>query len=346
MQCPKLKSKQIEELRDFIRNYECSSREVRRAQAIMMINKARDLTEIMEMIGFCRSQIFAFRRKYLLLGIKGIQDQRKKKVKTLLTGKQRTEVLEILRTKSPRDFGYDWDYWTTSILGDFIRRTYNIQYKSKTSIYLIFKRAKFTYHKPGRVYHERNEQEVLEWQKTVSPRLKQALREKDTVILAEDEMNLSTQTTIQKIWLPQGEYPQIEVSNKRQNRSIYGFLNLKTGQEYAFQTHWQNMYITVKVLKKLRKIYPQEKLLIFWDGAGWHRGSKVQEFIQQDQNIEIIYFPKYAPEENPQEHVWKNGRSQVTHNRFIPNIDQITNQFLKYLNASTFPYSFLGWSPK
>ena len=63
MQCPKLKSKQTQELRDFISNNESSSREVRRAQAIIMIDKVKDLAEITEMTGFQRSQIFAFRKK-------------------------------------------------------------------------------------------------------------------------------------------------------------------------------------------------------------------------------------------------------------------------------------------
>jgi len=157
----------------------------------------------------------------------------------------------------------------------------------------------------------------------------------------EDEMSLSAATTIQKIWLPQGEYPQIEVSSRKESRSIYGFLNIKTKQEHAFKTEWQNMYITSAVLTKLRKIYPTEKILLIWDQGPWHRGSKAQEFIKQDKNIRTIYFPRGAPEENPQEHVWKNGRSQVTHNKFIQKIDQTTAEFVTYLNATKFNYSFL-----
>ena len=105
------------------------------------------------------------------------------------------------------------------------------------------------------------------------------------------------------------------------------------------------MYETVKILKKVRKVYPKKKILLLWDGAGWHRGSKTQEFIKKDQKIKTIYFPKYTPEENPQEHVWKSGRDQVTHNRFIENIDTTTDEFIKYLNKTNFPYSLLGFSP-
>ena len=96
--------------------------------------------------------------------------------------------------------------------------------------------------------------------------IKEALNDLDTVVLCEDEMVLSQKTTFQKIWLPKGEYPKILVSNKKEARSIYGFLNIKSGKETAFKTEWQNMFITAEVLGKLRKIYPTEKS--FYSGTG------------------------------------------------------------------------------
>ena len=166
------------------------------------------------------------------------------------------------------------------------------------------------------------------------------------IILAEDEMILTTQTTIQKVWLPQGEYPKIECSTGgRKRRSVYGFLNLKTGDEHAFKTEKQNMYVTKEVLEQVRHIYPKQKIALVWDNAGWHKGSVVQEYIKADGNIESIHFPRYAPEENPQERVWKSGRSTCTHNRFIQDIDNATDELIAYFNKTRFNYSLLGFSP-
>ena len=157
-------------------------------------------------------------------------------------------------------------------------------------------------------------------------------------------MVLSTQTTFQKIWLKKGEYPKIEVSNTKKNKSIYGFLDLKTGQDHAFVRDRQNMHITREVLSEIRVLYPKQKLLLLWDGAGWHKGSAVQDCIKEDGNIDTIYFPPYSPEENPQEHVWKAGRSAITHNRYIPDISQAADNFVTYLNNSIFYYKLLGFT--
>ena len=342
--CLKLSEEQTNQLNKVVHNSKRSGREVRKAQAVLMLNQEIKITIIKQATLYGRRQIYELREKYLKQGLKIIEDKQKGKPKKLLTQSQLKEIDRTLKTKTPEDFNYSCSFWTTSILGDHIKREYDVCYKSKTSLYVIFKEAKFTFHKPGRVYEKQNPQEVAKWQKETKPKIEKAIKEKDTIILAEDEMILSTQTTFQKIWLPEEEYPRIEISNTRKNRSVYGFLNIKTGDEHAFKTERQNMYITTDILKEIRKIYLKQKLLILWDGAGWHRGSEVQKFIEKDSNIEIIYFPRYTPEENPQEHVWKSGRDQVTHNRFIENIDTATDEFIEYLNKTNFPYSVLGFS--
>ncbi len=345
MKCDKLNKKQRKELQTIINDNNCSSKEIKRAQAIVMIDNEIEINQISQITGYQRSQIFVLRNKYIEKGIAAIEDPARKNPKELLNKKQRDEITEIVKEQTPDNVGFHGTYWTTALLGEYIKRKYKIKYKSRTSLYLFFQKASFTYHKPGRIYHLKDEAEVEKWQKTAKPILEKAFKDKDTVILAEDEMILSTQTTFQKIWLPKNEYPKIEVSNKKENRSVYGFLNIRTGEEHAFKTKWQNMYITRNILKKIRKIYPAKKILLFWDGAGWHRGSKTQEFIKKDKNIETIYFPRYSPEENPEEHVWKSGRSKITHNKYIENIDKTTDKFISYLRKTKFNYSLLGFSP-
>jgi transposase len=341
---PGLNPKERDELGYFIKNKKHTSKEIKKAQVVLMLDKGIDTDTIKNLTGYSRRQSYEIRRNYRIKGLPAIEDKDRKNPKELLTKRQRDEIVEIVKNKRPKDYNYEADYWTTSIVGDLIWRQHKVKYRSKTSIYIIFKQAKFTYHKPDRLYQARDEQEVQQWQKEAKIRVKQALLEKNTVILTADEMSLSTQTTVQKIWLPQGEYPRIEVATKRDARSIYGFLNIKTGQETAFKTKWQNMHITYEVLEKLRETYPAQKLLLIWDKAPWHKGSKAQQFIKEDGNIEILDFPRAAPELNPQEHVWKNGRSKVSHNCFIDDIDKTTDEFVDYLNKTIFKYSFLDFS--
>lgn len=146
-------------------------------------------------------------------------------------------------------------------------------------------KGKITNNKPGRIYKKHNHKKVNEWKRDNYQKIKAEWNDPYTAILCEDEMNLSTQTTFQKI-------------------------------------------------------------LLLWDGPGTHKGSEVTNFLKEDGNIEVIYFPSYSPEENPQEHIWNTGREHVTHNNFIPNVEKTANDFVEYLNRTKFPYKLLGFSAK
>lgn len=337
----RLTSEQIEELKPLVKGNK-NGEQTRMVQAIFLLDQGQNAETIKLLTGLGRSRAFWLRREYLSKG-KKVLDVKPRGINKLLTKKQLGEIIKTVRTKKPKELGFyeGYEFWNTGVLASYIEDKYKVRYKSKTSYYLIFKRVRFTYHKPGRVYQKHDPIRVKLWRKEVAPKIRRFWKDPNTVVLCEDEMKLSTQTTFQKIWLPQGEYPEVKISNKKESRSIYGFLNIKTGEQHAFKTVWQNMYITADQLVKIRDIYPTSKIVILWDGPGSHRGKEVTKFIEDDGNIEVIYFPAYSPQENPQEHVWREGRKEVSHNKFIENIDTATDEFVNFLNNRKFPYKLL-----
>jgi hypothetical protein len=207
----------------------------------------------------------------------------------------------ILKTKQPNNviLGCEIEHWTTGLLGLYIQEHFHERHKSKTSQQLLFLEAKLTWHWSGRVYEKADPLARAAWIEATTPVLQKLWKEKDTVTLCEDEMVLTSATTIQKVWLPIGTYPPVtETNTTKKRKSFYGFLNLKTGKEHSFITDWQNMHITVEVLEKVRIIYPIQKLILIWDNYGWHRGSKVTEWIEQDGNTETIHFTPYIADLN------------------------------------------------
>ena len=341
----KLSPEQIKELKSLINNKESSRTEALRAQAVLLINAKSTQEEIELITDFDKKYAFKLRKKYLEIGLVALADKRKAKPRDLLTRGQREQIVKVLKENTPKDFGFQDDFWSTSILGILIKEQYNVKYKSRTPLYLLFKEAKFTFHKPSGEYNKRNEEVIKAWNQEMIPVIQAAYADEDVVILVADEMILSTQTTFQKVWLPQGEFPKIDISNKRARRCIYGFLNMKTGQEHAFKTEKINSEETSKVLALIGSIYSNKKIVLVWDGAPWHKSDVIKDFLTKTQHsFQLFRFPPYAPDENPQEHVWKAGRSKVTHNQFIENIDLATNEFVKYLNNTVFDYKFFDQS--
>lgn len=326
--------------------------EVRRAAAVLYVDDETDEQTIQRFTQYSRRQAFAIRKAYLETGIEALRDKRHSNRERILTTSERDEVIAVLKTRRPKDVlaGCLDDSWSTNLLGEYIERRYGKRYKSRTSQYLLFREARLSFHLPGKRYEKADQAAQDEWvakQGDGRSRLMRAWKDVDTVVLCEDEIVLTSGTTLQKIWLPVRSYPPVlETNTTRTKRSIYGFLNLKTGQQSAFTTDRQNMYITVSVLEQLRKIYPTQKLLIVWDNCGWHRGSQVKQWIARDGRISLLYFPTYAPELNPQEHVWKAGRKAVTHNQHITDIEKTAHQFVAHITSRTYDYQLCGLRPQ
>lgn len=65
--------------------------------------------------------------------------------------------------------------------------------------------------------------------------------------------------------------------------------------------------------------------------ASWHKSEQVKDFLRNTNHcFYLMQFPPYAPELNPQEHVWNVGRDNITHNTSIENIDKASDQFVDH----------------
>lgn len=341
----KLSEEQKKELGGFIDGRGKSGEEIRRVQAILLLEERMDKGKIKLLTGLRRETAVKARKKYIKYGIKALESRRKeKKPKRLLTKTQIEELTTLLRSKTPKSFGYGADTWTTSIVASLVLQLYGVLYKSKTSIYVIFREAKFTYHKPEKVYEKRNQKVIDAWKEQYQTEIVAALNDPNTVVLVEDEMIVTSQTTLQRVWLPQASPVTIESSNTRTRRSFYGFFNIKIGEQIAFKSDKQTSELSAHCLKSVLRRFPGQKVLLLWDNAPWHKGLAMREFLSTCTNLHIINFPPYSPDLNPQEHVWKSVRANITHNKFISDIDKISRDILSFLHTSTFKYSFLGFT--
>jgi len=338
----RLSLESIQELGDFKKKRGRSATEAMRVLAILLVDKNSDSELIKNITEYDKKYALSLRRKYLKKGIEALNDRKGKTPRALLTKRQKEEVIKIIMTVTPKSFGIDEDYWTTAILAALIKEQYGVQYKSRTPLSILFKEARFTYHKPDKQYRARNQQAINQWIETNKPIIENELNDNNAAVLVADEMMLSTQTTTQKIWLPKGEFPRIDVSSKRQIRCIYGALDIKNGREHAFKNRGANSKASCDFLNQLGNLYKDKKIVLIWDNASWHKSDEVKKFLSKtNHHFHLINFPPYAPELNPQEHVWKHGRNNVTHNTFIDNIDKATDQFVQFLNSGNFHYKFL-----
>ncbi len=103
-----------------------------------------------------------------------------------------------------------------------------------------------------------------------------------------------------------------------------------------------NAEVSAQHLEMILEAHPNVPIILFWDRAPWHRGKPIDKVLEQHPRLEIIFFPTASPDLNPQEHVWKSVRKDVSHNHLEVRLPELADRFLNKLNSSTFKSSFLN----
>ncbi len=72
-------------------------------------------------------------------------------------------------------------------------------------------------------------------------------------------------------------------------------------------------------LEEVASRYPEERLLMILDGAGWHRES----CLNIPASMRLVWLPAYSPELNPVEHIWDEVRANYFCNLVFASLDAL-----------------------
>jgi transposase len=156
-----------------------------------------------------------------------------------------------------------------------------------------------------------------------------------------DQMSLYFQATLTRVWAPVGQTPIIKIAPQRDCIHFYGALDVRTGREIAVTTHEQTNEVTADFLRSLLMLFPHPPILLLLDRAPWHRGPAINEVLEENPRLELMFLPTACPDLNPQEHVWGQAREAVSHNHTQPCFAQLISDFETFLNETIFDIEFM-----
>lgn len=254
-----------------------------------------------------------------------------------LTREQREEIAKVL-SSPPSEQGLSKSFWDVSTLRNYMAVHFGVVYESPRSYHFLFKISSFSFKLPGRFDIRRNDSEVEKRLEEIRKIIKPFFKDSSWAILTGDESRLVWEAIVRRCWLPKGEKSILKVSRENIAQNLSGFLDIKTGRPHLFTTSWQNQKETIRVLKLLGKRYTGKKICLVWDNAMWHRGKLVREKLKSELNqFYLLAFPPYAPDVNPQEHVWKWSKDQIANIQFN-SLEELTRTFRKIVTGRIYPY--------
>lgn len=256
-----------------------------------------------------------------------------------LTKVQKLELKKIL-SQPPSDYGIPASFWDVSTLKYYIKAEFGVEYESDESYRLIFKLHNFSFHLPGTFDRHRDEAKVVKRIKEIKREIKPLLKDPEWIVFTSDECRIIWEAVIRRLWLPKGHKSIIKVERKRKAQSFIGFLNLQTGEELLYQLSWQKQDTIIPVLEALIQKYPDKRICIIWDNARFHKGKKIKAKLSTTlKSIHLINLPAYAPDHNPQEHVWKYGKDKIA-NVQCESLEEVVEKFSLIVMGRKYTYHF------
>jgi len=254
-----------------------------------------------------------------------------------LTQEQKAEVAKALASP-PSAYGIPRGFWDVSALKSYLTAYFGVIYESPQSYHFLFKTSHFSFKLPAKFDLHRNEVKVKERVEEIRETIAPLLNDPASAVLVSDESKVVWESIIRRCWLPKGRKSILKVNRENIAQNFVGFLDLKSGQPYLFSVPWQNQKEIIKVLKKLRLQYSGKKICLIWDNAGWHKGKDIREALKDGlSNYFLLNFPPYAPDTNPQEHIWRWSKDQIANHQFS-SLKSLSQAFRKVVMSRKYPY--------
>ena len=125
------------------------------------------------------------------------------------------------------------------------------------------------------------------------------------------EARFGRMVRIRRCWAEKPQRPIVCHGYEREFLCVYGAVSLIQRELDWMITHQMTTDRMSEFLAQLSAAHPSEFIIMVVDGANSH----VAKGLVVPQNIRLLRLPPYAPELNPQEHVWDELREKELPNR-------------------------------
>ena len=134
-----------------------------------------------------------------------------------------------------------------------------------------------------------------------------------------DECHLIWRDICGYVWGKTDMRIEITIKNEKEKQTSKGAINYRTGKVIGKEYPQGNTENTINFVEELIKDNQNKQLLIIWDGATYHRSQEWREYLEQINQgkrqeewlIRCIRLAPNAPEQNPIEDVWLQGKEMV-----------------------------------
>jgi putative transposase len=267
----------LKELSNFI-DTNPAPREQKRALAVMMWIEGVPCSKIQKILNVSTAFISQCKARFIK---KGAEDLRLKYQgsKADLSQLERTEIIKYLDAK---------EFLSLQELREYIEDKYEVRFKSNQSYYQLFEEAEMSWKKTQKKNPKKNDKLVetkkIEIEKTLEEN-REEIEAGRLVVYMIDECHLLWGDVCGYVWGKTKIRVEVPMTNQKERQTYFGALNYQTKQFFVREYGTGNSENTVLFVKYLQSLNIGARILIFWDGASYHKYGEMRDdlsLVNQD----------------------------------------------------------------
>lgn len=143
-----------------------------------------------------------------------------------------------------------------------------------------------------------------------------------------DEGRFGRISDVRACWAPEGVRPKVPRQVVRESLYAFAAVAPRLGQLLFTLSSKCNTAAMSLFLLALLAVWPDHHLLLFLDGAGWHKSRQ----LPLAERLQLAFLPPYSPECNPTEHVWDEVREKGFANQLFSTLNAVEVQLQTQLD--------------
>lgn len=277
-----------------------------RAHIVLLSSRGRSAPEIAEIHDVSPPMVYKWMTRFDEEGPSGLYDREREGRPPKIDEEVEAEIERLLQER-PTDKGENRTRWSTGRIAEHLKRKLDVDVHQET-VREALSRLDYSWTRPRRELPETDPEERRRRFSAIVEAVSEA--REDVSILVEDETILKRFPPLRRMWQPVGEQWPVWVPEQNDDFTLYGTLDLISGETYveAFEKGLSDY--TIEYLESLLEEIEGEMILI-WDQASWHTSGQVTEWLEGKDRIETYLLPARSPRANPMEDLWRELKEQV-----------------------------------
>ena len=220
-----------------------------------------------------------------------------------LSAKQEAHLKRLVIGKDPRQLNFGPALWTLRLVGELVTRRFGVVLHVAT-IARLLDRLGITPQKPTRQAFQRDPIECERWMTEVFPRIVREARRRQAVLLFIDETGVREDQPVGRTWGERGKRPVVRVKGTRRRTNCISAITPRGRLWFRCFPGHLNAPTYIGFLRALCRAL-RKPIILIQDSHPAHVAAATRRFIQaKGKRLTVYHLPGYAPDLNPDEHVW------------------------------------------